>query len=288
MNDWKVAPTYQNWKVEAVDERAKKIRVSETCWKCGGSGNYAWFGTCFACNGTGKKTKWVKAYTPDEYDRYVQAQERAKAKKAERLELERQEKLNKSEENQKELLTKWGYDAENPLIWLVGGGNTYEIKDQLKEAGCKFNPNFGWYCNHEFEVPAGYDLVSINFLDVYTWFPLAKRFELKDNAKEIADAAKKVIEPESHSEFIGEIKERLRDIHAKLVSEREINSYYGTSILYTFAQNENILVWFCSGCPIDKDIHIGDEILLTGTVKAHDEYNGIKQTKLNRCIVKRA
>lgn len=288
MNDWKVAPTYQNWKIEAVDERAKKIRVSETCWKCGGSGNYAWFGTCFACNGIGKKTKWVKAYTPNEYDRYIQAQERAKVKKAEKLELERQEKLNKSEENQKELLTKWGYDAENPLIWLVGGGNTYEIKDQLKEAGCKFNPNFGWYCNHEFEVPAGYGLVSINFLDVYTWFPLAKRFELKDNAKEIADAAKKAIEPESHSEFIGEIKERLRDIQVKLVSEREINSYYGTSVLYTFAQNENILVWFCSGCPIDKDIHIGDEILLTGTVKAHDEYNGIKQTKLNRCIVKRA
>lgn len=286
--EWKVAPSYQNWKIEAVDEKAKKIRVTETCWKCGGSGVYAWFGTCFACNGAGKFTKWVKAYTPEEYDRYIQAQERAKEKKAEKLELERQEKLNKSEENQKELLTKWGYDTENPLIWLVGGGNTYEIKDQLKESGCKFNPKFGWYCSHEFDVPVGYDLVSINFFDVYTWFPLAKRFELNDNAKEIADAAKKALEPESHSEYIGEIKERLRDLQVKLISEREIDSYYGTSILYTFAQDENILVWFCSGKPIDKEINIGDEILLTGTVKAHDEYNGIKQTKLNRCIIKRA
>jgi hypothetical protein len=50
---------------------------------------------------------------------------------------------------------------------------------------------------------------------------------------------------------------------------------------------DNVLTWFCSGKGIDPDIEVGDEVLLTGTVKDHKEYNGVKQTYLNRCIVKR-
>lgn len=285
--EWKVAPSYQNWKMEEVDVNAKKIRVTETCWKCGGSGVYAWFGTCFACNGAGKFTKWVKAYTPEEYDKYIQAKERARARKVEQKAIREQNLIDNSEQNRKTVLEKLGYDVENPLVWLVVGGNTYEIKDILKEMGCRFDHELGWHAAQKLEVPENYDMIAIDFNEVYNWNCLTQKFNIKNGAKEVADAAIRKTLPESHSEYIGEIKERLRDLQVKLVSEREINSYYGTSILYTFAQDENILVWFCSGCPIDKDIHIGDEILLTGTVKAHDEYNGVKQTKLNRCIVKR-
>lgn len=286
--EWKVAPSYQNWKIEAVDEKAKKIRVAETCWKCGGSGVYAWFGTCFACNGSGKFVKWVKAYTPDEYDKYIQAKERARARKVEQEAIREQNLIDNSEQNRKAVLEKLGYDVENPLVWLVIGGNTYEIKDTLKEMGCRFDYELGWHAAQKLEVPENYDMIAIDFNEVYDWNCFTQKFNVKNGAKEVADAAIRKTLPESHSEYVGEIKERLRDIHAKLISEREINGYYGTSILYTFAQDENILVWFCSGCPIDKDIQIGDEILLTGTVKAHDEYKGVKQTKLNRCIIKRA
>ena len=38
---------------------------------------------------------------------------------------------------------------------------------------------------------------------------------------------------------------------------------------------------------IDAEIKEGDEITLTGTVKDHTEYNGILQTVLSRCIVKK-
>jgi hypothetical protein len=35
-----------------------------------------------------------------------------------------------------------------------------------------------------------------------------------------------------------------------------------------------------------SDIKIGDKLFLTGTVKDHVTYNGVKQTKVNRCIIK--
>ena len=290
---WMVAPSYQNAKVLKIDENTKKAYISQKCDRCGGRGYYAvgmhndrpvlspWDGgVCYSCGGKGTIDKWVKAYTEDEYAKYIASQERAKERKAEKAEQERQEKLNKSKENQEELLAKWGYDVENPLIWLVGGGSTYEIKDQLKELGCKFNPAFGWYCTHEFDVPEGYGLVSINFYDVYVWYPLSKRFELKDNAKEIADTAKAVLEPESHSEYMGDIKERLRDLKVTLTAARSFDGYYGTSFIYTFVYNENVLVWMTSSC---KDIEVGEKLLLTGTVKEHKIYKGVKQTVLSRC-----
>lgn len=294
---WMVAPSYANAIIVKVDETNHKAYIEDTCDRCGGLGIIVSRvennqpipipvdgGVCYKCGGSGKIHKWVKVYTEKEMNKYLSSQERAKARKAEKAELERQEKLNKSKENQEELLAKWGYDVENPLIWLVGGGNTYEIKDQLKEMGCKFNPAFGWYCSHSIDVPTGYGAVSINFYDVYVWYPLSKRFELKDNAKEIADAAKAALEPESHSEYIGEIKERLRDLKVTLTNARSFDGLHGTSFVYTFAYGENILVWMTSSC---KDIEIGEEILLTGTVKEHSEYQKVKQTKLSRCIIKK-
>lgn len=297
MTEWKVAPSYKYAKIVSVDEANRKAYIEEVCDRCGGSGIIASRvenghivpipvdgGVCYKCYGEGKIHKWVKAYTEEEMNKYLASQERARTRKAEKAELERQEKLNKSKENQEELLAKWGYDVENPLIWLIGGGSTYEIKDQLKEEGCKFCPSLGWYNNHKYEVPEGYSLVSINFYDVYTWFPLSKRFELKDNAKEIADAALASLEPESHSEYLGEIKERLRDLKVTLTASRSFEGFYGTSFIYTFMCDENVLVWMTSSC---KDIEVGEEVFLTGTVKSHEEYKGVKQTKLSRCIIKK-
>lgn len=297
MMNWKVAPSYKYAKILSVNEDTHKAYIEETCDRCGGRGIVASRvenghiipipvdgGICYKCNSEKYIHKWVKAYTEEEMNKYLATQERTKARKAEKAEAERQEKLNKSKENQEELLAKWGYDVENPLIWLIGGGSTYEIKDQLKEAGCKFNPVLGWYNSHSYEVPEGYKLISINFYDAYVWFPLSKRFELSDKAKEIAEAALATLRPESHSEYIGEIKERLRDLKVTLTGVRSFEGFYGTSFIYTFDYNENTLVWVTSSC---KDIEIGDKVFLTGTVKEHSEYKGVKQTKLSRCIIKR-
>lgn len=282
--EWKVAPSYEKWDIININEETHKATIKTKCWKCGGSGQYAWFGVCFACGGFGYEQKEVKAYTVEEYIKYIAAQAKVKEKKQETEKIRQQNLINNSEKNKKELLVKWGYDPENPLIWLIGGGDTYTIKNQLKEQGCKFSQQLGWYSCKQLDLPIGYSMVSINFNDVFTWFPMTKRFEIKENAKEIADAALSTLYPKSNSEYIGNLKERIRDLEVVLTSIRDIDNRYGTSTIYTFKYNENVLVWITSSC---KDIQIGEHVLLTGTIKEYKEYKGTKQTILSRCIIKK-
>ena len=282
--EYKVAPSYEGYTIEKVDEANHKAYVTNTCWKCGGTGLYAWFGTCFACGGSGKIGKWVKAYTPSEFDKYVTYQERAKEKRVERKLAQIQERKDNSEKNKKEVLTKLGFDAENPIVYLVAGGNTYDIKDELKtRGGGRYNAAFNWYFTKETEVPEGYQLVPVDVDEVYDWVAVSKKLNLKEDAKDIADAAKARIRPKSNSEYVGEIKERLRDILVTLTEAREISGYYGPSKVFTFNQGENVLTWITSSPP---EAIVGQKYLLTGTVKDHTVYNGVKQTKLNRCVLK--
>lgn len=279
---WMVAPSYANATIVKVNEDERKALIKETCDKCGGSGNYAWFGTCYRCSGTGFLGKWVKTYTIEEYEKYITNQEKAKARKVEKKAAEKRELEAASEDNKRAYLAENGFDVENPLVWLVLG-DTYAIKDTLKEMGCRFKPELGWYASHPIDVPAGYGMTSIPFDEVFNWKCHIKKALIKEDAKEVADAAKEACMPKSNSEYIGEEKERLRDLHVTLVGSRTVESYYGTSILYTFKMGDNVLTWFCSGAGLNEDIENGDTVLLTGTVKKHQIYNGVKQTVLNRC-----
>ena len=293
---WKVAPSYQSATIVKINEDTHKALIEEKCDRCNGHGFIVSRvengrlipipvdgGICYKCNGEKVLQKWVKAYTPEEYVKYIASQERARQKKIEAAEARRQAALDQSEENKKALLEKWGYDPENPLIWLVGGKSTYEIKDWLKEEGCRFCSELGWYSCRPLDVPAGYGMVSISFEDVYTWFPQSKKFMINDDAKKIADAALETLYPESKSEYIGEIKERIRDLEVILTGSRTIDSYYGISTIYTFVNNENVLTWITTA---SKDIEVGHSYLLTGTVKDHKIYKGKKVTYLNICLIK--
>lgn len=287
---WKVAPSYASATIVKVDEENHKALIAETCSRCGGTGAYIipgiFSGTCFNCGGKGRTSKWVKAYTEKEYDAYMIAQSRAKARK-EKKEKERIQSLrDNSEENKKAVLDKMGYEVDNPKAYIVVGGNTYEIKDELKERGGRFNHALGWYFTRKTEVPEGYALAAINMEDVFEWLPMVKKFELKENAKDIVTEAKNALLPPSASEYVGEVKERVRDMKVILTGARGVESRYGSSVLFTFKAGENILIWF-TFCPPDADKAIvGHEYLLTFTVKEHETYQGVKQTKINRCVFK--
>lgn len=298
--EYKVAPSYANAKILAVDEVEKKAIIEMECDRCGGRGYYAIGthngqpvlsphdgGVCYECGGSGKIRKKVKAYTPDELDKYIAAQERTKARKAEQRAAEIAKFKKESEANLCLALEENGYDVECPQIFVVIGDNTYAVKDELKALGCKYKPEFGWYCTHAVDVPVNYGMVGIPFDQVCDWNPVTRRISVKENAKEIADAAKRETMPKSNSDFIGDIKQRLRDMEVMLTGCRTVESYYGVSLVYTFKQGENVLIWFCSGKGIDPEIEVGQMVLLTGTVKDHKEYNGVKQTYLTRCIVKK-
>lgn len=296
MEKWFVAPSYKNAELISVDETNRKAHIKEKCDRCGGLGIIVARvennqpipipvagGVCYKCNGTGEIDKWVKAYTEDEYDKYMNSQARAKQKKADAEEARKQALINKSEENLRALLEKFGYESNDPKVYIVYGGNTYSIKDELKGAGARFNPALGWYFTKETQVPEGYALAAINFYELYEWFPLSKRIELKEGTKDYIQNYLFSLQPKSNSEFVGEIKERLRGLKATVTGIRSTEGYYGTTFIYSFKSGENVFVWFSSSC---KDIEEGDEILLTGTVKDHKIYNGIKQTVLTRCIIK--
>lgn len=104
--------------------------------------------------------------------------------------------------------------------------------------------------------------------------------------------------------YIGTIGSKIT-AEAKMVNIFEYRDYkycyYGTThYIYTMQDAEgNVLVYKTSayltfktgeigdfGCPVEIGIRRGDKICISGTVKDHGEYKGIKQTVLQRVKVK--
>ena len=155
-------------------------------------------------------------------------------------------------------------------IYLIGGGNTYKIKDYLKSLGFRFSSQLGWYSDTLKPLPAPYYLVNVAFDDLFKWeekfnqaFPHPDIKEKKTNA----------------SEFIGTLKERIYNLPVEFKRRKIIN---GSFYVYTFKNETNILIWTTK-----KDIQLYTEIpyLLTGTIAAHQELNNIKITKMTRCNI---
>lgn len=86
------------------------------------------------------------------------------------------------------------------------------------------------------------------------------------------------------NEVFGEVGKRYKGL--KVTVKRCINSAnnYGSTLFFIFADAEGReMTWGASGEV--QEARPGDTLTIDGTVKAHGEYNGIKQTKLTRCKV---
>lgn len=93
-------------------------------------------------------------------------------------------------------------------------------------------------------------------------------------------------EPETKSDWVGEIKERIRDLKLSVVAtpSYEHQSYAGYGMQTTYI---NIMEDNSKNCFVWKTSYpLNGEVVLDGTVKDHSEYNGKKQTVLTRCRVK--
>jgi len=105
-------------------------------------------------------------------------------------------------------------------------------------------------------------------------------------------AAEKASEALKSNEHIGNVKERLMDLDLTLVATREIDGTFGITTLHKFEDAAgNSLVWFASNPYIIPDgedkraMTIGENLILAGTVKKHDDYKGRKQTNLGRVAI---
>lgn len=181
-----------------------------------------------------------------------------------------------------EWMEKNGFNAEG-FTWIICGGDTFVIKEDLKELGFKFSPILKWHIAEEIEIPEGYHLLKIHFDEAFEWNDTYKSVFSLVAAKEKIEDRMRVFDAPSLSEWVGTEGERLRNIEVKYISQRSFDTRFGWTNLHTFKRGEDILIWFTQK---DLDFEEGQTVLLTGTVKKHDEYKGAKNTQLSRCIIK--
>ena len=92
------------------------------------------------------------------------------------------------------------------------------------------------------------------------------------------------VNDEKKSEWFGEVKERVKDIPVTFLNEWGFSSSYGYVSFFKFVTCKgNIVIWKTSSA---GGFNKGEQLLLTGTIKEHNEYNGTKQTVMTRCKIK--
>lgn len=288
-----VAPSYENFEIISEPFKNEKgrlyVKVKGACPRCGGSGNYSYNpkdGTrCFGCNGTGIAVQKVRAYTEKEYTRMKAANERARAKREIEKEAKTRDLVENAAKYKHEVVLKLGF-GEDEKAYLVYGDDTFAIKDKLKELGARFDPTLKWFFSKEVELPEGYKLCAMSFDELYNYNPQSKWAEFKEDAKAIV--SRRIAElkgPSTSVYYPGVEKERVHNITAKVKSIHGFEGMYGYTSVYTFTSGDYVFVWITSKC--NMNLAVGDTVDLTGTIKKFDEYMGVAQTYLTRCLVKK-
>jgi len=87
----------------------------------------------------------------------------------------------------------------------------------------------------------------------------------------------------SASKYVGDSGERLYDLYVTVISVSPIPGYgMGTTNVHRMLDNEgNLYVWFATTQALES----GEDYVIAGTVKAHKEFQGIKETILTRVRV---
>ena len=292
MEKFYVAPTYKGCEFfgkpfeNPLKGGKMYVKVYIPCKRCGGSGSYSYcsrYGTiCLRCHGVGVEMATVRAYTEKEYNAMMRAKERAAAKK----EAEKQAKINAlmadAEKNKLECAKKFGFN-DNLITYMVVGDNVYQIKDELKGRGAKYNPIIGWHVPAPIYLPEGYSFCEIAFDEVYDFKPLAKNAEMKIDAKQIVEEKLAEMLGEGASEFYPEDEgTRIRGIEATVGKITGFSGAYGYTYIYSFIADNFHFVWMTSS---HQSLEEGDAVVLAGTIKKFDTYKGVRQTFLTRCKI---
>ena len=293
----RVAKSYVGYEYDETKayEKNGKMYVSARCKcdRCNGSGiaiSHVYNGQpvpyvndggiCYSCNGAGYFRKEIRLYTDKEFEQM----EKASAKAAEKREAAREQKMKAEYANKRAKWLEENCFNENLTTFVYFPADSFEVKDNLKNAGFRFSKILLW---HIANIPEGYEdkVVEINLDQIAEIGAWGEGF-YKPDARTFVDDILKNCRPveESTSEWIGEEKERLYDIPVTLKRIRGMETRFGFSQLVEFeTKNLDKIVWWTT---VDIQFNIGDEVLLTGTVKSHDEFRSVKQTTMTRCKLK--
>lgn len=269
------ADSYINYTIEKqFEENGRMYAIASCeCEKCGGNGKIAAYaaidsGICYNCFGSGVQSKKIRLYTESE----KKALDKRKQANAEKREKEAIAKANDKIKYWKE---KEGFSLDDYTYVVVG--DTYNIKDELKKAGAKYNRTLGWHFNAE----SAYQTVKISFDDcaivINKFGDVSYRddFNIRNYIPE---------EEVDEGEYL-DVKEneRIYDLEAIYINSFEFKNQFGYCFFHKFKVMNSEIIWSSS---IALDLKQNTPCSLTGTVKKFQEYKGIKQTWLTRCKVK--
>lgn len=258
---------------ERIDRNGTKHQtILDACDRCGGEGRserWAYSGfICYKCGGGRVMEKKRKIYTP-EHQTKLDARREAKAQK---LLLERKE--NAKANNQKQL-KEWGYAQD--LIHVVLG-ETFQIKDELREAGARYNHQLSdWFFT---EKPEGFEtfpletqrLIHFNYAEEVCKTISEEVFEY------INRECKKATPEPPQSNFVGEVGEKI-EIELDVVASFWIESQFGSTCINKMVDPEgNLFLWITNQS-------LEGLVKLKGRIKDHSVYDKQKQTVLTRCKV---
>lgn len=233
-------------------------------------------GICYQCGGAKYITKEVRLYTEKEYAAMQTGKERARVKK----EQEQKEKMEREyEANRAKWLADNGFDAEGRTYMFYG--DSYSIKDELKVAGFKFNPLLKW---HKAD-PAGYEDKVIEFRldELYTMSAWGKGTQ-NNNAEQIVEKRIAEVNGTADRQWYGEVGQKIDKIAMTLVGKGGFESRYGYTNILKFEDAEgHLFTWFTA---TEQEYAIGAKLFVSGTIKEHSEYKGVKSTTLTRCKLK--
>lgn len=265
-----------------VDRNNTHYYTDSRCPKCGGEKYISYYnhvegGVCFLCGGTGVHPTKVVVRTM-EYDAKLEAKRLEKARKT-------------AAARNAEYLHRQGFNADG-MTWVVMG-ETYSRKDELKAVDCKWNPEFGWHFDHEV---TGFDTVMVSINDrIPSWDDSTDLIGQYSNEgtlyfipsefiqgyikslreQYVADHAPK-------TEYFGNVGDRV-ELTLTLTHIGGYDTMYGFTSVYTFVDAEGHQFVWKTGCYLDQSE--GSTLTLRGTIKAHSEYRGSRQTELTRCKV---
>ena len=287
MTEYFVSNSYKNWeRLGKPFEKNGKLytRAKCQCDRCV-KGVYvcrvengqpvphpAYSGICLKCGGTGYLTKEVRLYTEKEYNQKEAAEARQKEKKA--AELEAKMKAEYSTKKA-ERMEKNGFSAGG--VTYIITGDSYSIKEELKDAGWKFDSVLLW---HKAD-PAGYEdrVIKVQDSEVIEYSAWGEGHFLSGSK----DLVMKKMLPEEvkNLTFVGIVGDKLKNYPVTFTRKGSFCSRFGLTNIYEFRDKDgNYLNWFTT---CDIQFEVGDMLNLSGTIKEHKEYRGIPQTIMTRC-----
>ena len=252
-----------------TDKNGTQYWCSDICPKCGGSGVLSYYyyvegGVCYKCGGSGRASTSWKVYTP-EYRKILNERRLAKARK------------EAPAKNKKFMLSE-GFSEEGIAYVVVG--DTYKIKDELKEQGARWNPTLGWHFDHEMP-----NTFPVKFEDITTEHADGTRGydEAYKRVEEMKKEWEKKMFPKPESHFVGTVGERGYFVLTYLTTffyETHLTFRGETHWVHKFEDKDHkVFIWDTTSFAKFEE---GNTYEIKATIKEHSTYKEVNQTKLSR------